>query len=512
MNSPDVPSEVAVAACAGMGARSRGVTLINANRMRPPIAPIGLDYVAGALRQAGIEVELLDLCLAEDPAKALQSHFAARQPEVVGISFRNIDDCFWPGEVWFVPELAELVATVRDLTRAPIVLGGVGFSIFPEAIVARSGADFGIYGDGEQAIVALVTQLRAKGDFHHVPGLICRDVTDRTSPPAWPVQLDIPTRRDVVDNAAYFRLGGQIGVETRRGCDRSCIYCADPLAKGSRVRRRDPAAVADEFESLLAQGVDVFHLCDSEFNLPAEHARDVCDELIRRRLGERVRWYAYLAVLPFDGNLAQRMRRAGCVGINFTSDSASPAMLAEYRQPHGPDDLAAAVRHCREARIAVMLDLLLGGPGETPHSVAETIGWVRRIEPDCAGVALGIRLYPGTVLLRRLLSEGKLASLPGIRRRYSGPIDLLRPTFYLSPGLGERPAQFVRGLIAGDPRFFEPAEDLPIGLDERPEPTGYNYHENLPLVEAIAQGARGAYWDILRQIRHRDPTDSPPAS
>ena len=68
----------------------------------------------------------------------------------------------------------------------------------------------------------------------------------------------MPTSRDLVNNAEYFRLGGQIGVETKRGCNRQCSYCVDPLAKGPTVRLRLPAEVADEMESLLHQGIDVF--------------------------------------------------------------------------------------------------------------------------------------------------------------------------------------------------------------------------------------------------------------
>ena len=147
--------------------------------------------------------------------------------------------------------------------------------------------------------------------------------------------------------------------------------------------------MADEFQSLLAQGVNVVHLCDSEFNVRGDHARAVCDELIRRQLGDRVRWYAYLAVVPFDADMADRMRRAGCVGINFTGDSASPAMLAAYRQLHGRDDLAAAVHWCRKAGIAVMLDLLLGGPGETPQTAAETIDFVRQHSARLRGRGFG---------------------------------------------------------------------------------------------------------------------------
>ncbi len=473
------------------------LTLVNTNRMQPLIAPIGLDYVAGAARAAGMEAEVLDLALADNPDAALRDHFAARDPLLVGLTFRNVDDCFWPSAEWFVPDLAESVAQIRTVTDAPIVLGGVGFSIFPRRLVDATGADFGVHGDGEEAVVALVRELEGDRRFERVPGLVWRD-DGRVccNPPAWPEAVSLPTARAWIDNAAYFRLGGQGAVETKRGCDRRCIYCADPLAKGPRLRRRDPAEVADEVASLAAQGVDVLHLADSEFNVPRDHAVAVCEELIRRRVGDRVRWYGYLAVMPFDAGLARSMRRAGCVGIDFTGDAAADVMLETYRQPHRQEELTSAIRLCRENGITVMIDLLLGGPGETPETVAETVGFLKRAGPDCAGAALGIRIYPGTEVAERVAAEGPLEGNPAIRCRYDGPVDLFRPTFYISPALGENPAALVKDLIAGDQRFFEPAEEVAGEAGK-----GYNYNDNAPLVEAIARGQRGAYWDILRRIR-----------
>jgi len=476
------------------------LTLINSNRMVPPIAPVGLDYVAGAARRAGVDVDLLDLGLAESPDNAVAQHFARRQPELVGISVRNVDDCFWPSGASFLPVIEKTIAAVRASTDAPIVLGGVGFSIFAREIVEHAGAEFGIRGDGEAAIVVLLGELRGDRRFDRVPGLIYRDGrTMRANDPAWPHELSVPTARDTVDNATYFRLGGQIGVETKRGCYRQCVYCADPLAKGPAARTRSPGEVADEVEALLAQGVDVLHLCDSEFNVPADHALAVCDELVRRRLPRRVRWYTYMAVTPFDAELARRMALAGCVGINFTGDAAAQSMLAFYRQPHRKEDLARAVSLCRKHDMAVMLDLLLGGPGETPDTLAETIRFVKQIGPDCAGAALGIRVYPNTALARILLAEGPLEANSGIRRRYDGPIDLLQPTFYIAPALGDRPAQLVRELIDRDDRFFPPEDGT--GDAESDAQGDHNYNENQILADAIAAGARGAYWDILRKLR-----------
>ena len=176
-------------------------------------------------------------------------------------------------------------------------------------------------------------------------------------------------------------------------------------------------------------------------------------------------------------------------------------MLRAYGQKHRREDLAAAVRLCRQNRIAVMIDLLLGGPGETPETIRETIDFIKRINPDCAGAALGMRVYPGTAMERLLARELRKEGDGNIRRKYSGPIDLLKPTFYISRALGERPAEFVRDLIASDPRFFEPAVEIASDAAESPDTSNYNYNENLPLTQAIANGARGAYWDILQRLR-----------
>lgn len=475
------------------------IALVNTNRMRPPIGPVGLDYVAGAAAAAGIGVEVVDLCLSEDGEAALRAFFSRHSPELVGVTFRNVDDCFWPSAEWFVPPLGEIVAAIRALTDAPIVLGGVGFSILPEPILRQAGADFGIRGDGEQAIVALHRELAGKRRFERVPGLIWReDGALRSNRPAWPAPLSLPAAREAVDNAAYFRLGGQGGVETKRGCDRKCIYCADPLAKGPAPRLRAPGEVADEVQLLLAQGVDVLHLCDGEFNVPYDHALAVCEEFIRRRLGRRLRWYTYMAVTPFDAPLASAMARAGCAGIDFTGDSGCPEMLARYREAHAREDIASAVRLCKDNALAVMVDLLLGGPGETPRTVAETVEFMKQIDPDAVGAALGVRVYPGTAVAEMIAAEGPVQANPAIRRKYDGEVDFSRPTFYISAALGERPAAGIRELIAGDERFFEPAEDL---ADPADPSANYNYNDNTPLIEAIAGGARGAYWHILRRLR-----------
>ena len=473
------------------------LALVNTNTMQPPVAPIGLDYIAGAARAADIDVEIIDLCLSENPSEELANRLSANQPELVAPSFRNIDDCFWPSAQWFVPKLCDWVSQIRGVSDAPIVLGGVGFSIMPERIVDYTGADFGIRGDGEQAIVELVGQLRGAGRWQLVPGLIWRDDGKiHSNKPAWPQKISLLTSRDYVDNKTYFEKGGQCGLETKRGCNRMCVYCADPLAKGRHLRVRDAVEVADEAANLLEQGIDMLHLCDSEFNIPSEHAKEICREFIRRGLGEKIHWYTYMAVTPFDDELAGLMKKAGCVGIDFTADAASGIMLSNYRDVHRAADLSAAVKLCRDNGITVMLDLLLGGPGETPQTLAETIEFVRKTGPDCVGASLGVRIYPNTQMAAVVETEEELETNPNIKRKYEGPVDFFKPTFYISHLLGPEPARLVRNLIGADKRFFKPM----LEADDS-QSTDHNYNDNTALCEAIAAGARGAYWDILRKMR-----------
>ncbi len=474
------------------------VVLVNTNRLRPPVAPVGLDYMADLLRAQGVNVRLVDLCFEPDAEAATAGRPSDVDPVLVGLTLRNTDDCYLASGQDFVPEFRRLVELARRHTSAPVVIGGSGYSVCPAAILQATGADYGIAGDGEVPLAALTSELARGNDPQRVPGLLWRDAEGVKGNQPWLGPLeDLPRRgRALLDNERYFSEGGQAGVETKRGCDRECIYCADPLGKGTRVRARSPAQVADEFEALLAQNVDHFHLCDSEFNVPAEHGSAVCQELVRRGMGEQTRWYAYATPAGFTGELALAMRRAGCVGVNLGADSGDDRMLAELGRDFRAEALWDTARACRDAGLVFMYDLLLGGPGETRRSVALTIETMKRISPDRVGVSLGVRIYQGTALSRLVQREGPTAQNPNLRGQVQDNPELLRPVFYVSSALGREAEDYVAGLVGGDPRFFFPTTDS--GTE------AYNYSNNERLVEAIQQGYRGAYWDILRRVAEGD--------
>ncbi len=460
---------------------------MNPNAVRPPIAPIAMDLLATSLEAHGVPVRVLDLAWSRSVEEDVRAALRER-PSLVALTVRNLDDASAASRVSFMPGHRDVADAVRRHTDAPLVVGGVGFSIAPTAALAALGADLGVRGEGEAALPLLAAG--AAPEF--VPGLVWREGDRVRENPGRPVDLasEPAPRRTFVDNARYLREGAQVGFETSRGCPMACRYCADPLAKGRALRRRAPSAVADEVAALHDGGVDVLHTCDAEFNLDAAHAAAVSEAIAARGLGGRVRWYAYCVPNGFTPRLASAMRAAGCVGVNFGIDHVDDGMLSRLGRAHRAADVEAARAAARGAGLAVMFDLLLGAPGETRATIARAIDTLRSLDPEAVGVTLGLRLYRGTPIADEVAPPGR----PTRAGAHAADADLLGPSFFVEEALGPDVGPWVAHLVAGDRRFFFLAE---AGAADG---ASYNYNENTALDDAIAAGARGAYWDILRRL------------
>ncbi|MFW6126078.1 MAG: cobalamin-dependent protein, partial [Chloroflexota bacterium] len=113
----------------------RSVLLVNSNLMQPPVAPLALDYLGHALQRKGFEVDVLDLCFAGDYAAAIKEYLGGNDVLAVAVTFRNIDDSSFATMRSFLPQLKDIVHCITSRTSAPIILGGSGFSVMPEAVL-----------------------------------------------------------------------------------------------------------------------------------------------------------------------------------------------------------------------------------------------------------------------------------------------------------------------------------------------------------------------------------------
>ena len=404
------------------------VLLISVNQCEHPypVFPLGLSHLDAALRAAGHETRWLDLNLAD--SSALATTLGTFRPDVVGLSLRNIDDVLIrKREVYFEP-LAALCRSIREQTRAPVVLGGSGFSIFPRELLELSGADFGIQGEGEESFPALLRSLARGDDYAAIPGLVFRgaDGIVANSRPAGAAvsEWGLVERPDELARY-YVQRSTMLNVQTQRGCSFTCCYCTYPLIEGSRFRRRDPEIVAEEFARLAGQGTRYVFIVDSVFNSSAEHVASVCEALLRRNL--QIKWGCFLRPAGLSADLVALMARAGLAHIEFGSDSFCDEVLRDYGKRFTFDDVLASSEYAHRAGVDYCHFLVCGGPGETRLTLQQTYENSLRLPNAVVLAVAGMRIYPGTPLFKLAVAEGRIE--PGA--------SLLRPEYYLTPDLTE---------------------------------------------------------------------------
>jgi len=479
------------------------ILFVNPNRMLPPVAPLAADYLCEALTVHGHICKVLDLCL-EGPAEMLPTPEWARQavsstPDVVLLTMRNLDDAYYFSRDSFLEPIGSMVQLLKEAFGKPVIMGGSGFSIAPEALLPFLQADYGIAGSSEQDLLGLLASTHDPDSFEALPGLVwSQDGRIRSNAPSvQEMAQDFYSPRRFISNRSYAQQGGMVGLETKRGCPEPCRYCVDPLGKGSRVVTKPIPALLREVRSLMDQEASIFHLCDSEFNVPKRHALTVCKAVREEGLSDRIRWYTYANPLGFDDELAFSMAEAGCAGINFGVDHSVQEVLQPLGRTHTEEDLRRTAQACQRAGLTFLFDLLLGGPGETMDTLREVIELCRSLDVPNVGANVGIRLYPNTPLAAEILGQGPMAENPSLAGRLEQNDQLLYPVFYCSHELGETWQVQLEQFIGDDPRFF-----LPIRERDK---ANYNYNANEVLVDALASGHRGAFWDILSRSRRGLP-------
>ncbi len=401
------------------------ILLLSANRCSAPdpVFPLGLAHLSAALRQAGHECSWFD-SLADAPR--LPEILRASRPDYVGISLRNIDDVLIRKQETYFNELSTLTGTVRREAGCPVILGGSGFSIFPEALLELAGADFGIAGEGETGLLALLQTLNTGGDLHGVPGLAFREGGRvRLNPPA-PAPLDwrlTEADRPAPLVAHYLSTGGMLNLQTQRGCAFHCCYCTYPLIEGRHHRRRPAELVAEDFAQLERLGAKYAFVVDSVFNSSPRHVTEICEAILQRNL--KLPWGCFLRPQGLTPELMQLMARAGLTHIEFGSDSFCDEVLAAYHKDFTFADILRASELAGRERVDFCHFLIAGGPGETRATLEQGYQNSRFLKDAVIMAVVGMRIYPGTHLFKRAVAEGRIRS----------DEDLLTPAYYIAPGL-----------------------------------------------------------------------------
>jgi radical SAM superfamily enzyme YgiQ (UPF0313 family) len=404
------------------------VLLISANteQINMPVLPLGLAYVAAAADTQGHTVKMLNLMMQTDAQKALTEAIVDFNPEIIGISVRNIDDQKMENPRFLLGSVKEVFAQCRKQSNATIILGGAGFSIFPQATLDFLGADIGIQGEGENSFLTLLERLRDKMDISEIPGLCLPGRTSRSESGHIKSLRDVKLPLPGVHLLTPSALKGKevwIPFQTRRGCPLDCSYCSTATIEGRTIRKHDSQKVIDAISRYVEVGLDHFFFVDNTFNLPNSYAKALCDHLISSGLS--INWRCILYPWKVDDELVDKMAKAGCREVSLGFESGSELILAKMNKRYTPVDVRQISERLNKFGISRMGFLLLGGPGETKETANESLVFADSLGLEAMKITIGIRIYPNTLLAQVAKKEGLI-----------GDDDtLLFPRFYIAKGL-----------------------------------------------------------------------------
>jgi anaerobic magnesium-protoporphyrin IX monomethyl ester cyclase len=406
---------------------SRILMISTSQELSPqPAVPIGAAWVAQALHLAGFETGMLDLCFEKEPLRAIGNALDDFQPDGIGISVRNLDNCDFLAPRSFLPDLKHCTDLIKSRSDARILLGGAGVSIMPQEMLEYLALDNAVVGEGEAAAVSFF-RCNNDEDAALIPGVVRRGGGEAPAqePCATPKSEWVKPRTHWwTESSRYLRLEPVLPIQGKRGCANRCLYCTYRRIEGEAWRLREPADIVEEMlEGMHATGAREFEFIDSVFNEPEGYLELLMEEIIRREVGARLR-VSSLSPKGLTRGQLKLMEEAGMDSLVITPESASDLTLGTLRKDFGEEDVNRAAELLGESNIRALWCFLLGAPEEDGSSLGKSINFIntRMAAKDAAFITTGIRIYPGTGLHAVALREGVVEASS----------DLLMPAFYFS--------------------------------------------------------------------------------
>ncbi len=392
------------------------ILLLSANFCDNPyvVYPLGMSVIAGALTSAGHEVRQFDgnIYPGENWMELCQNTFNSFAPELVGFSIRNLDniECQSNGNN-LVGQTVEIIRKLKSFFDVPWVLGGSGFSLCPDKLLELTGAEYGIVGPGEEAIIKLVNELesgnRPRQQIWTMP------VTEQATP---------LYQKDITD--FYYQQTHLLPVQTKRGCKFNCVYCTYPRLEGREIVLRDINSVIDDIANFHQNYPEaMIYFVDAVFNDPARHYHSLLKKIIDKKLD--VSWTAFVTPAGLNDEDLALMAASGMIAAELGVDGACDITLTGLNKCY---DFATVRKTCASLHklgISVTASVIFGGPGETRETVMEGIENLRSLQGVYSVIYAGIRLINGMPLMETAIKNGLV------------PVDWdgISPLNYFAPGL-----------------------------------------------------------------------------
>ncbi len=398
------------------------------------VYPLGITTLGTIIQRSGrYNLRIVDMNMALNPYAELKRVIAEWQPDVLGISLRNLDPLGNRTTSLIVPFALTLHFLRQFAPDLPLMAGGTAFTLFPERLMRDFPAiTCGIVGEAERNAVAVVDALAEGCPPPDLPGVIRRTEDGlRLTPPRADFDMGDYQMidRDLNDPIPYLAVNKyveSIGVETKRGCCYHCGYCSYPKLSGRCMRLREPKDVVDEILFLKKRyGVTRIHFTDSIVNFPASHLDAICEELLRRNTG--IHWSGFFREDLFTPENARLYAASGCESFSLSPDGLCQKHLDMLDKHIRVEQILSTAEILSRIGITTVYHYLVNLPGESPRTIRESKQMIDAIYDIHRGTK-----SLGTIVLNlvRIMPDTKIAKLALESGEITPDTDLLYPVYH----------------------------------------------------------------------------------
>lgn len=390
--------------------------------------PLGLMYLAGYLREKRIKVKILDAfrglksVLVEDnffrsgiSDEEIREKIIEYKPNIIGIA--SMFTMHSKG----AHDVAKIVKNVsQDIL---VVVGGSHASSLPEVVLDDYNIDIVVMGEGEETLFEIVNKFKEKQNIFDTLGTAVRENNKIKINKHREFIKDMDNllfpARDLVEMNIYFSdeyrnalsmTPPRANIVTSRGCPYHCPYCSIHSIWRHSWRGFSAKKVVDEIESLVKKyGIKEVAFQDDNLSLDKKRMHQICDEILKRRLG--IKWCTPngIPIWTLDKELLKKMKKSGCYKLTFGIETGSLKTQEFIRKTH--IDLNKAkeiIKYCNRIGLWTHSAFIIGFPYETKEDIEETINYAISSDLDLATFFIATP-FPGTELYSLYHNEGLLS-------------------------------------------------------------------------------------------------------
>ncbi len=392
-------------------------------------ASLSLLYLGSRLEMEGHNVAIFDASMG--PITPAESGFVYgvdneevikwlenKKFDVVGIT------CSFAARWRFVTALAEIIK--KMMPDVPVITGG----LFPTSkwkfcFEKSRNIDIVMLGEGEDSLAQVVRNLESGASISQacipVDGVVWRDGDeikkndkrdyirdlDRLPFPAWHL-IDLNRFFSIQKNFYELR-PPYFTVLSSRGCPEICTFCNMFITHGKRWRFRSPENFVDELEFLSKKyKVKNFFIADDNFSFNLERAKNICKEILKRKLNIHYNTGNGLSIKRIDKELLELMKASGCGSVALAIESGSEVIRNQvYKKRLATEKIYEAVKWCNDVGLPSVGFFMVGAPGETRESVDETKRMLKDLPLTLCTCGI-YTPYPGTELYDDCVQKGYL--------------------------------------------------------------------------------------------------------